>query len=193
LPARSRKPKGLTLLQMPIDRLVEWAYIELLKRGVVGTLSHSWDQVRQYGELLAMVDDDRVNADLRMPAGAGGPHLDALTIERAVQGLRETVTLDWSAYRVLLLGELLAIAPDGDPLAGTSWNEVALVETFARMGSRPRWDIGQPVARHVAASNNRGAALAVGRAKGGGRYELGSACAIRYEPSIEQIAKARAQ
>jgi hypothetical protein len=33
-----------------IERLVQWAYIELLKRGTVGTLAQAWDQVSGYGE-----------------------------------------------------------------------------------------------------------------------------------------------
>jgi hypothetical protein len=178
----------------PIDRLVEWAYIELLKRGTVGTLAQQWDTLRDYGERgWTAIDDERVNADLHMPAALGPPHVDALTIERAVQGLASTVALDWSSYRVLLLGELLAVAPDLDPLAGCTWNEVALVETFARMGSRPKWDIGKPIARRVMAANNRGAALIGGKLAAKGRYTIGTTCAIRWEPSIERVAQARAE
>jgi hypothetical protein len=178
---------------IPIDRLVAWAYIELLKRGTVGTLAQQWDTLRDYGERgWTAIDDERVNADLRMPAGAGPPHRDALTIERAVQGLSERVALDWPAHRVLILGELLELAP-GDPLVGRTFNEVGLVETFARMGSRPAWDIGQPIAKRVIAPNHRGAILAAGKSKGSGRYDYGSASALRYEPSIERIAFARAE
>lgn len=178
--------------EIEIERLLQWAYIELLKRGTVGTLAQQWDTLRDYGERGWLAIDDDFRADLHMPAGAGAPHVDAFTIERAVQGLSEAVALDWSEHRVLLLGELVALA-QGDPLAGRTFNEIALVETFARMGRRPRWDIGKPIARRVMAANNRGAALAQGRAKGGGRYETGSASAIRYEPSIEQIAFVRAE
>lgn len=175
-----------------IERLVQWAYIELLKRGTVGTLAQAWDQVSGYGELLTLVDE-RPNSDLRMPAGAGVMHPDAVTIERAVQGLAGQVKLDWRVHRVLILGELGAFAGDGDPLAGRAFDEVALVETFARMGTRPRWDIGQPIVKRAPSANNRGVVLQGGRSKGNGRYDQGTACALRLEPSIERIAYARVE
>jgi hypothetical protein len=174
-----------------IERLVQWAYIELLKRGTVGTLAQQWNALRDYGERGWIAIDDP-NADLRMPAILGPPHPDALTIERAVQGLHTEISLDWDEYRVLLLGELTGLA-EGDPLAGRVFNEVGLVETFARMGSRPRWDIGQPRARRVMAANNRGNVLVGGKSAGNGRYTAGTCSLISYDPSIERIAFARAE
>jgi hypothetical protein len=178
----------------PIDRLVEWAYIELLKRGTVGTLAQQWDTLRDYGERgWTAIDDERVNADLHMPAAPGPPHVDALTIERAVQGLER---------RSRSIGRAIACCCSAScsPSRRTSirspvarWNEVALVETFARMGSRPKWDIGKPIAQARDGGEQSRRALIGGKLAAKRPIHDGTTCAIRWEPSIERVAQARAE
>lgn len=173
--------------EIEIERLVQWAYVELLKRGAVGTLAQQWDVVRDYGELLTIVDDG-----LQMPAGAGAPHPDALTIERAVQGLAEEVALDWREYRPLLMGDLIMLAPSDDPLASRVFSEVALVESFARQGRRPAWNVGIPSPQRMLGRNNK--PVIVGECKDTHRYTLGSYCPLQYTaPTIHQLVFRRAE
>lgn len=173
--------------EIEIERLLQWAYVELLKRDTVGTLAQGWDQVSDYGALLARIDD----GEPRMPAALGAPHPDALTIERAVQGLRAQLRLDWVQYRVLIMADMPALAPTDSPLGNLVFSEIALVETFARMGQRPTWDIGRPRPRRILGRNHK--PVIVGTCEGG-RYSLGTYCPLQwFDPTLEAIAFRRAE
>jgi hypothetical protein len=178
--------------EIDIERLVQWAYRDELPKRGIGDVANSWDPVRGYGELLTLVDDEP-----GFPVIMGPPHPDALTIERAVQGLHAEVVLDWRTMRETLMGDLHLLAPRGNPMllaraerAGVMtervFSEIALVESCARLGRRPQWEVGTPSPQRMIGKNNR--PVLVGESKGEGRYTHGSYCPLQYTgPSIEQL------
>jgi hypothetical protein len=101
-----------------------------------------------------------------MPAGAGVPHPDALTIERAVQGLAGQVKLDWRVHRVLILGELGAFAGEGDPLAGRAFDEVGARRDVCPHGNAAALGYRATDRKRAPSANNRGVVLQGGRSKG---------------------------
>lgn len=180
------------MLEVEIERLVQWAYRDELPKRGIGDVANSWKPMSDYRDLLTVVDDDP-----GFPVIMGMTHPDALTIERAVQGLQTEVALDWHACRGLLMGDLPHLAPRGNPLLDRAshdgkslepriFSEVALVESCARMGTRPQWDIGIPSPQRVIGKNNR--PVLVGGSEGNGRYTYGSYCPLKYTaPTIEQL------
>lgn len=182
--------------EVEIERLLQWAYRDELPKRGVGDVATSWDGMNLYRELLTVVDDDP-----GFPVIMGPPHADALTIERAVQGLHAEVALDWLSYRELLFGDVPMLAPATDPtaimrsdhsIAPRVFNEVELVESCARLNRRPQWDVGLLRPRRMIGAN--GKPVIVGQCKDTLRYTLGSHCPLRYaEPSIEKVAAHRAE
>lgn len=203
--------------EIEIERLLQWAYRDELPKRGIGDVANDWARVSRYGELLSVIDDDP-----GFPVIMGSPHPDALTIERAVQGLHAEMHLDWSEYRYVLMGDMPMLAPFDDPFVlrktardkgraalkgermatvdrGVSdqatrmvFSEVSLVEQCAKLGRRPVWDIGRPKARRIIAPNGRVAL--VGESKGDGRYTYGTYCPLQYvDPTIEQLVVRRAE
>lgn len=172
--------------ELDVERLLRWAYRdELPKRGVVGTLSNQWDNVSGYGELLAIVDDE-----VRLPAVLGPPHDDALKIERAVHAMPTRVRVEWNDYGPLLMGDLIWLMPKINPIGERTYSERALLETFAKQGARPLWDVGHPSPQRMLGKNNK--PVLVGECYGPGRYSIGSSCPLQYTaPTIEQLVHRR--
>lgn len=199
-----------------IERLVQWAYRDELPKRGIGDVANSWEPVIAFGELLTRVDDEP-----GFPVFMGAPHVDALTIERAVQGLADEVTIDWRACRAQLMGDLpmlaahvedpFVIAPADERgrdvvlVGGNSarvarsgaarlrvFSQVALVEQYARLGRRPVWDVGVPTPSRILGKNNR--PVLNGESKGDGRYSPGACCPLQYTaPTIEQMVFRRAE
>src|SRR5437660_500781 len=159
--------------EVEIERLLQWAFREELPKRGIGTLANRWDHVTDYGDRgFTMIDDEP-----GFPAAMGVPHVDADTIARAVDGLSDQVALDWREYRGLLLADIIGIAPREDVLAGRVFSESALVASFARMGERPRWNVGLPQPQAV---TRRGVVMLFGKSEGRERYSAGSHCAVQF-------------
>lgn len=204
--------------EIEIERLVQWAYRDELPKRGIGDVANMWTPMREYFELLTIVDDEP-----GFPVIMGMPHPDALTIERAVQGLRSELQLDWAEYRYVLMGDkaILAASID-DPFAPRStardawradlqndrlstvdrniadhqatrrvFSEVGMVEQSARFGRRPVWDAG-PLEGPRRILGRDGRVVLVGESKGSGRYTYGSHCPLQYR-NLEQLVMARAE
>ena len=172
--------------EIEIERLVQWAYRDELPKRGIGTLANRWDNVNDYGERGGVRIDDEPG----FPAALGVPHLDAVTIEGAVNGLNDQVGLDWREYRELLLGDVIGIAPLEDQLSGRVFSESALVATFARMGETPLWRGQRPLPNAV---TKKGVVMLVGHCEGKDRYSRGSHCLVKYQPPVEMVAFRRAE
>lgn len=172
-----------------IEELVTWAYrFELPKREISDDLGSKWQPISGYGELLTVIDDEP-----RFPAIMGPPHPDALTIERAVQGLADELQIDWQDHAALLLGDLHPeFRPAESPIGRLVFSEVALIESCARLGRGPLWDVGRPRLRRINGRNNR--PVLIGECKDAGRYSLDARCPLQLvDPTIEQLAFKRAE
>jgi hypothetical protein len=210
------------MAEIDVERLLQWAYRDELPKQGIGDVANDWDRVTRYGELLSIVDDDRRRFDdPGFPVIMGAPHPDALTISRAVQGLAAEVVIDWRECRALLMGDLHLLAPVESPFLISSPNErgrdvdvrggsarvvretsaardmvfseVALVETFARLGRRPEWNAGDLRPRRVINPKNHKVTI-VGECKGADIYTPGSYCPLQYvDPTVDQVAIRRAE
>lgn len=167
--------------EVEIERLVQWAYRDELPKRGIGNIANGWDSAACYFELLSKID-----VDPGFPVIMGAPHPDALTIERAIQGLTDEVALDWRTHRELLMDDLRLLAPRGNPLLDRVFSEVALVESCARLGRRPQWNIGTPSPQRIMGKNNK--PVMVGQCEGAARYKFGSHCPLQYTaPTVEQL------
>lgn len=172
--------------EIEIERLLHWAYRDELPKRGIGDVANDWERVSRYGELLTVIDDEP-----GFPVIMGPPHPDALTIERAVQGLHAELQLAWPDYRMLIMADMPALAPTDSPLGSLVFSEVALVEAFARMGQRPRWDLGRPRPRRILGRNHK--PVIIGTCEGG-RYSAGAGCPLQwFDPTLEAIAFRRAE
>ena len=70
--------------QIDIERLLQWAYLELDKSG--STVWSPWDFISRLGKLGTRIDD-QFGAPFRLPAWFGDTHPDARIVGRAVQRL----------------------------------------------------------------------------------------------------------
>lgn len=208
--------------KIPIDILLQWAYLDELSKRKTSSAEGIWDRLSQYGSLGGVNPDPGHGAAQRYPH-FGLPHKDAELIEAAVSKLPSAV-IDWNANFELLAGNLAplvninnmrAIAPpkliakaavtpanDGrgitsvvarDVILVNTINVEALVFTHAIKGTKPGgWRTD--TMRAVPTRAERGPlAKIIGICKGKNSYTSGSHCPLRYEPSPLKVVMARAE
>jgi hypothetical protein len=87
------------------------------------------------------------------------------------------------------MGELGAYLTDGDPLVRRMKAQTsALVQVHARMGTRPRWDVGPLRLVRILGKNHKPVVHGVTR---GRRYAAGAYCPLQLDPPPQEIVSAR--
>lgn len=178
-----------------VEAACVWAYrMELPKYSEGDGKSAAMFRLSDIG---TSVDDDR---DPGFPALLGQPHPDALLIDAAVKRLPE-IGLDWAQSRARLMPDLLEwVAPTDRMLGAMSFQPAALVMMHARMGTRPRWNLGPTKVVRVLGKNGKPLLqfidhegnLVEGRTTAR-HYGSGARCVCRLDPPAREIACARAE
>lgn len=177
--------------KIDVEALVQWTFCEELpkRRLQVGDGSEFSYGVGSWSEEMAPIDDSRMGS--QRYAYVGVPHADAETVAGVVAGLPTKVAFT-GELREFLMPDLLSITPKADLLAGRLFNERALVEAFAKMRGRPKWNIGEPAPAMILSANLRDPVV-IGRCHGKNRYAPGAVCPLQWKPDVEAIAYARAK
>src|SRR5262245_7023767 len=116
--------------------MLHWAYRDELPKTAIGGLT-GWEKLILLGTVI-----DEPRGDDHFPATLGAPHPDAEMLDSRVRRLQD-VTMLWDDVCEDLMGELAPWAPANDPvLRRMPFQPGALVMTHAKMGTRPRWDLG---------------------------------------------------
>lgn len=153
--------------RIDIEKLVQWAFRDELPKQGANPFS-PWEPILRYGSNGGhRIDDDAPRG--RLPAILGEPHPDARLIERAVNQL-EPVEADKRGR-------------------GTHRPATVLVMIHAVSGSRPDW---YPGSIKVLPIREGSRIRIVGKALGTNRnrtvrYEEGTYCPLRFEPTIEDV------
>lgn len=166
-----------------IESLLQWAYREELPKQAVGGLT-GWEKLIYLGTGV-----DNSHHDYQLPVALGAPHPDAFLVDHRVRSLPDRIKVDWPGVREAMLGHLACWAPEDDPLLCRMQAEpIALVMMHARMGTRPRWDVGPIRPLRVIGKNGK---PVVNGVSPGRRYADGARCPLRLEPPAAEIACAR--
>lgn len=174
------------MLTVSIEKLLTWAYREELPKQPYGS-SSSWS--------IERVDDERRGDHMPMLLSDSDPHPDAMTADVWVRRL-EDVVVDWPATQRMLLDDLDGIVNAYNPLSTDprrKFQVSALVQTHARMGTRPLWDVGIWI-EPVLTKNHRPLIHYHGQKSGSQRgkwYSTGACCMLQYVPLLSEIAHAR--
>jgi hypothetical protein len=169
-----------------IERFLQWVYrSELPKRATFGprALQSAWRSIERYSQLGCRVDAGYSTQEW------SAPHGDALIVAEEVANLRTRVAVDWPRSKHFLLGDLTAVAPNLD--LAVSFDEVELIESYARQAVTPDWFRNQPTPRATIGKNGKPQIL--GTRHGKDRYSEGTHCPLIWgNPTVEGIAVARA-
>lgn len=178
--------------KIDIEKALIWAYRDELPKQSVGGLT-GWER----SIFLGYIDDKP--REYSLPVALGPPHPDALLLDHAVRNL-PTIGIDWKRSREHLMGDLAGwLTDDNARVAHMSVSSAALVMGFARMGARPRWDLGAARVRPKLGKNGKpeiyfvddAGALVCGITTTGRRYGPGARCKTYLDPDPAEIASAR--
>ncbi|MCC6775653.1 MAG: hypothetical protein IT537_03295 [Hyphomicrobiales bacterium] len=202
-----------------IETLLHWAYRdELPKR----QLDCSWATMFSSAAWQLGCRVDQSSSGESFPVGAGPPDPDALLLDYAVGCLPAQVRLGWPHQARELLGHLWTYLRPTDVietrwaarmtdhrsarvtdrtvvlLPGLTIDLIELVRMYARLGTRPVWDVGPIRIVRVNAANGKplvmvgqGAARRHARSPRNGMYETGAYGELRLEPAALEILSAR--
>lgn len=166
-----------------IEKLLEWAYRDELPKQAVSGLT-GWEKLILLG---TAVDVSRQEA--LYPVACGAPDPDALIVDYRARSLPEIVPFIWKEHAPALLGHLSAYAsPSEQRFKNMTASPLALVLTHARMGTRPRWDVGKPRLVPVRGKNGKPVVRGI---TAGRRYGKGAASVMQLEPDAFEFASAR--
>lgn len=179
--------------EMPIDRLLEWAYgYELLKNPSLlapGTLQSVYGKVLRFGQYGCKPSDGGGDWPW-LPDFEGPPHVDALKIDAAVVALQPQ-RVEWPAAKAELMGDLAEITPDDhSQLRLNSTDLDGLIITCASLRRPPDWGDDRPEPKRVVVGRNSVMVMG-GLARDRRSYRTGSYCPLRWEPDPVSIARAR--
>jgi hypothetical protein len=102
-----RMGRAIDKKKLPIDKLLQWAYLDELPKRILNSQGEAWDRLSRYGSLGGIDIDETVSMPQRY-AYVGEPHRDALAIEHAVNSLGSS-TLDWKGDFELIAWDLAAL------------------------------------------------------------------------------------
>lgn len=189
-------------LRKPVDieQLVRWTYRdELPKRA--SFLHEEMSPMFAFADLGTRVD---VTHEPGFPAALGEPHPDALHVSDAVDQLTDK-GINWAETREDILPDLWRWVALDDPIVSSmQFQSRQMVIDFARLGTRPIWDLGPTRVVRVNAANGKPRVQFVSQdletegevmfgLTAGGRYGHMAHCALRIEPDAREIACARAE
>jgi hypothetical protein len=222
-PSAGQRPVAPALKKpVPIDALLQWAYLDELPKRKTSSAEGIWDRLSQYGSLGGVNPDPGHGAAQRYPH-FGLPHKDAEEIEKAVNKLAD-VAVDWSQDYDLLAGELAPLvsvndmhaaalahpavpvatlrpAPDGrgvvsvvsrDVLLVNTIRTEALVYTHAIRATAPQGWRVKEMHAVPTPAERSPLAKIIGICKGKNSYSSGSCCPLKWSPSPIKIMLARA-
>jgi hypothetical protein len=176
------------MISIEIERLVQWTYCsELPKRRRFGPgLVSAWQKIERYAELGCRIDRGSLRREFD---SASVPSGDAFIVEDEVNKLRPSVTVDWHQSKEFLLGDLSMLAESVE--LAINFNEIELVQYYARRRISPDWNPGRPKATPSIGPN--GKPTLRGTRYGKDRYSEGAHCPLQWgAPTIESISLARA-
>lgn len=191
--------------KLDTEKLLHWAFRDELPKGY-GRDPNSLSLISpmfRLADLGTRVDD--WSSEPGFPRAMGeAPHPDALKVEAAAGRLQDLSFAGdaWPALRPKVMGDLDAYAPADHPaLASMKFQVAAIVMLHARMGTRPRWDIGTPVLTRVNGKNGKPRVQYLDEASGelidgltsGRRYGPMARCPLQLDPPGPEIAAARAE
>jgi len=201
----------MTVVEFPlrkrvdIERLLQWVYLSEMLKGIGDVLLSDASAMFRLASLGTVIDN--WNHEPRMPTVLGPPHPDALLIDHAIRSLWPTTndnptrqTVQWSeaARRILLHGGLEYWVDIDDPvIAALAAEPAALLIVFARMGTRPRWYVGEPKLHRILSGSNAKTQYLnrygdlVDCTKGKQDYFKGGRCPLRREPPAREEVAAR--
>lgn len=155
-----------------IEQLLQWAYRDELPKRAIGGLT-GWEKTIYLGTSV-----DEGNFESGFPVALGPPHPDALLIDYAVRSLSD-VTMLWEHECAGIMGNLAAYVEADDPvLRRMQFSPACLVTAHARMGTRPRWDLGPARLRPMFGRNNKPVVRGI---TAGRRYQEGAYCPLELE------------
>ena len=101
-----------------VESLLRWAYLDELPKRKTSSAEGIWDGIAEYGQRGGI--DVGHGAAQRYPH-FGLPHKDAITIEKAVNALPDTL-IDWGQHYDLIAGDLAPLVSINDvQAASASW------------------------------------------------------------------------
>lgn len=189
----------MTKKEMPIDKLLEWAYCrELLKnpsllpRGAGEEIygASAWGSIMKFGKFGCFIDG---GIDSKWePYSEGPPHLDAVRIDAAVQSLGNW-SVEWPSSKEYLMDDIASITPDEDWLLqyrADLINVAVLITTAAMLKRAPDWGDDKPLPTRIISGRNN-VSVVPPKLKGERLYKNGAYCPIQWEPKPESIAQHR--
>lgn len=184
---RAPRPK----VEMDVEKLLHWAYRDELSKRQTSSAEGIWSSIADYGQRGGIDVGD--SSAQRYPH-FGLPHPDAERIERAIEGLENTI-IDWVASARDLMADMFdlfsAHLAARDYLLVACFDTATLVHHHTIMGDRPAWYSERPLVRRVRPPRGPGQSVVIGDYVGHGRWKAGAYCPIRWEPSPVAIALRR--
>lgn len=177
-----------------IEHFLRWAYREELPKK---DLSRDMSPMFAFADLGGRVD---VSHEPGFPAAMGEAHGDALKVRDAVERLPE-VSITWQEHRKHILPDLWRWVEADDPIISRmQFSPQNILTFYARLGTRPAWDMGSTKVLRVNAANGKPRVQYIDQngevmfgLTPGGRYGNLAHCPLRLDPDARDVARARAE
>lgn len=164
--------------RIDIEKLLHWAYRDELPKRSVDTAGAVWEMA------VLGVRVDKSGGEPGMPIAMGEPHRDAFIVEEAVASL-PTMEASWPECRDFVAPDFGALLGDDDiTITRLQVPAAVYVETHARMGNRPDWEVEGWRLRRIIGRNGR---VQVEGLASDGHVRTGAYCATIVEPDPREI------